>query len=241
MVFFVFLFAFTKILGAFPFDITQVTTSKTDAFTVTGEGKIEVKPDIAVVRFGVLANGTTVKAAQEELNKNINKVTEGLLSLSSIRIDEADVKTENYNITPNIDYKDVNQTIKGYQANSNIVVKVREVDRADTIVDVATSYGANQVGGIQFEVDNKKDALNKARELAVSDAKKKAEDASRIAGFKLGKVINYSESEGGDYPIPMMAKAELGRPGGAGGDVPTQIQPGTNEVAVTVSLSYEIR
>lgn len=237
LVFFVLLFTFTKILGPIPFDITQVTTSKTDAFTVTGEGKIEVKPDIAIVRVGVLANGTTVKAAQDELNKNINKVTEGLYSLSSIRIDEADVKTENYNITPNIDYNDGKQTIKGYQANSTIVVKVREVDRADTIVDVATSYGANQVGGIQFEVDNKKDALNKARELAVSDAKKKAEDAARIAGFKLGKVINYSESEDGDYPFAMMSKAQDARESG----IPTQVQPGTNEIAVTVSLSYEIR
>lgn len=237
LVFFVFLFAFTKILGPIPFDITQVTTSKTDAFTVTGEGKIEVKPDIAIVRVGVLANGTTVKAAQDELNKNINKVTEGLFSLSSIRIDEADVKTENYNITPNIDYKDVNKAITGYQASSNIVVKVREVDRADDIVDVATSYGANQVGGIQFEVDNKNDALNKARELAVSDAKKKAEDAARIAGFKLGKVINYSESEGGDWPIPMMSKDQDLRANVA----PTQVQPGTNEIVVTVSLSYEIR
>ena len=74
-------------------------------------------------------------------------------------------------------------------------------------------------------------------EKLIADAKKKAEDASRIAGFKLGKVINYSEGQGGFYP-PVMA---MGRAEDAKVTNPTQIQPGTNEIMVTVTLSYEIR
>ena len=237
--FFLALFIYTKLAGPIPFDVNSVTTSKSDAFSVTGEGKVDAKPDSATVRVGVLANGATAEAAQEELNKNINKVTEGLFSLSSIQIKEEDVKTENYNVTPNIDYREGNQTIKGYQANSNIVITVREIDRVNDIVDIATTNGANQVGGIDFQVKDKNAAMNKAREMAVADAKKKAEDAAKIAGFKLGKVINYAEGQGGGYPMPMMAaKAEDSRSAISN---QTNVQSGTNEIMVTVTLSYEIR
>lgn len=243
LVFFIFLFAFTKILGPIPFDITQVTTSKTDAFTVTGEGKVEAIADSAKVSLGVLTKAATSELARDQLNKNINNV---IAAIKTLGIDEKDIKTENYNIYP--DYGEIRpmligtgqtgqDNITGYTANTNITVTVDSAEIANQVIDAGTASGANQVGGVDFQVKDKNEALNKARELAVADARKKAEDASRIAGFKLGKVINYSESEGADYPFAMMSKAQDLREGG----VPTQVQPGTNEIAVTVSLSYEIR
>ncbi|MBI2593739.1 SIMPL domain-containing protein [Candidatus Daviesbacteria bacterium] len=243
LVFFVLLFTFTKILGPIPFDITQVTTSKTDAFTVTGEGKVEAVADSAKVSLGVLAKAATSELAQDRLNENINKVIE---SIKKLGVRDIDIKTENYNIYPNYGEitpvligtdQSVQNNITGYTANTNITVTVKSAEIANQVIDAGTSSGANQVGGVDFQVKDKNQALNKARELAVADARKKAEDAARIAGFKLGKVINYSESEDGDYPFAMMSKAEGSREGG----IPTQVQPGTNEIAVTVSLSYEIR
>lgn len=243
LIFFILLFAFTKVLGPIPFDITQVTTSKSDAFTVTGEGKVEAKPDSATVRLGVVARAATSELARDGLNKNINAVIE---SIKALGVAQEDIKTENYNIYP--EYGDIRpmpadtqvsdkNSISGYTANTNITVTVDTAEMANKVVDTGTANGANQVGGVDFKVKDDDAALNQARELAVADAKKKAEDAARIAGFKLGKVINYSEGTGGGYPVPMYAKAEDGR----GGGVPTQIEPGTNEVVVTVSLSYEIR
>ena len=69
------------------------------------------------------------------------------------------------------------------------------------------------------------------------DDKTKAENAAKVAGFKLGRIVNYGEDFGGvPRPIPMMARAESG-----GTTVPaTQVEPGTNEINVTVTLSYEV-
>lgn len=241
--FFVALFIYTKLAGPIPFDVTQVTTSKSDAFTVTGEGKVDAEPDSATVRLGVVARAATSELARDVLNKNINAVIE---SIKALGVPEEDIKTENYNIYP--EYGDVRplpadvpvadkNSISGYTANTNITVTVDTAEMANKVVDTGTASGANQVGGVDFQVEDNDDALNEARELAVTDAKKKAEDAARIAGFKLGKVINYAEGGGGGYPVPMMMKAE----GNARDSVATQVQPGTNEVVVTVSLSYEIR
>lgn len=241
--FFVVLFAYTKLAGPIPFDVNSVSTSKSDAFSVTGEGKVEAKPDSATVRLGVVARGSTSELAKTNLNTSINDIVD---SIKDLGVEEDDIKTENFNIYP--EYNDLRplpantvssdqNRITGYTGNTNITVKVADAEMANKVLDIGVAHGANQVGGIDFEVKDKTEALNKAREMAVADAKKKAEDAARIAGFRLGKVINYSEGQGGGYPVPMYAKAE----NAVAQDSATQIQPGTNEIVITVTLSYEIR
>ena len=96
-----------------------------------------------------------------------------------------------------------------------------------------TSTGANVIGNISFEVNDKTktDMTQKAREEAVKLAKAKAEGLAKAAGITLGKIINVTESQGFDYPRPMMAldKAET-----------TNVQPGETEISVTVTLSYSL-
>jgi uncharacterized protein YggE len=77
--------------------------------------------------------------------------------------------------------------------------------------------------------------------VAVAQAKKKAADAAKAGGFTLGRVIDYSENEGGQpRPVPMLAKADMAA-GSTAVTAPTQIEPGSSEITIDVSLSYEIR
>jgi uncharacterized protein len=242
--FFVLVFIYTKLAGPIPLNVNSVMTSKSDAFSVTGEGKVDVKPDSATVRLGVVSQANTQEEAKNLLNTNINRV---IASIKALGVADDKIKTENFNIYPEYNEKPLTPTtqpaaeqdrISGYTANTNISITVNDADLANKIMDVGLGQGANQAGGIDFQVKDKTEALNKAREMAVADAKKKAEDAARIAGFKLGKIINYSEGQNGGYPVPMFAKAEDSR---SSAGAPTQVQPGTNEIAITVTLSYEIR
>ncbi len=235
VIFFIALFAYTKLAGPIPFTVTSVTTAKTDTFSVTGEGKVSVPPDIALVNAGVQAQGNTVKIAQDLLNKNINAVS---AAVKDAGVNAKDIQTSGYTIYPMYDYRAEGQKITGYQASSNLTIKVRAIDNANAVIDAAAGAGANQISGISFDVDDKTKAQNEAREKAVAQARSKAENAARIAGFSLGKIINYSENFGDiPRPIPMMAKADMaGSP-----EVPTQIETGTNEIAVTVTLSYQIQ
>ncbi|MCX6792368.1 MAG: SIMPL domain-containing protein, partial [Candidatus Gottesmanbacteria bacterium] len=193
VLFFIALFAYTKLAGPIPFTVTSVTTTKTDTFSVTGEGKVSVPPDIAIISAGVQAQGNTVKIAQDQLNKNINAVS---AAVKAAGVDAKDVQTAGYNINPMYDYNAATPRITGYEASSSLTIKVRAIDTANTVIDAATAAGANQIGGITFDVDDKTTAQNQAREKAVTDAKSKAENAARIAGFSLGKIINYSEDFG---------------------------------------------
>jgi uncharacterized protein len=231
--FFLILFVYSKLAGPIPFSVNSVNTNKTDAFTVSGTGKSSAKPDMAVVTVGVSANATTVETAQEQMNGNINKVIEVIKKLG---IKAEDIKTTNYSVNPITDFREGSQKINGYSANTNVSIKVRDTSKANSVVDAATGAGANQIGGVSFEVSDKTKAENETREMAVKEAKKKAEDAARIAGFKLGRIVNYSEELPFGGPIPLRAQSSS-----EAADKSTNIEPGTSDIEVTVTLSYEIR
>lgn len=231
--FLILLFTFTKIFGPIPFAVNSVTTTKSTTFDVTGEGKVTAVPDVAIVTVGIQAKGATVKDAQDQINSTINKVSDAIKKLG---IDSKGIQTTNYNINPDYDFASGSQRIKGYSASTNLLIKVRQIDKANSVIDEATANGANQVGGISFDIDDKSKLENEARQKAVDEAKKKASDAAKIAGFRLGKIINYSENFGG-IPIPLAMRADLKAQGGE----PTQVEPGSSEITVIVTLGYEIQ
>lgn len=233
IIFFVVLFAYIRFAGPIPFSINSTTTTKADTFNVSGEGKSFVKPDAAYVAVGITASGTTIQQAQEGVNSVINQVS---ASIKKLGIEEGDIQTTNYNINPNYDYQTGRQRITGFQASTNLKVKVKDINKINSVIDTATEAGANEVGGITFDVADKTKAENEARQKAVTEAKKKAENAAEIAGFTLGRIINYSESFGGaPRPIPMLQSADSKEA------TATQIEVGTSEINLTVTLSYELR
>lgn len=233
LTFFVLLFVYTKFVGPIPFSVNSVSTQKSTTFDVTGEGKVTVKPDVASVTVGIQAKGASVKLAQDQINTTINNVSEAVKNLG---VDSKDIQTTNYNINPEYDYT-AGQKIKGYTASTNLQIKVRQVDKVNEVIDNATANGANQVGGIFFDVDDKTKAENEAREKAVEDAKKKAENAAKIAGFRLGRIVNYSENFGGRFDvIPMARTLDLK----STSEASTQVESGSTDITVVVTLSYDL-
>jgi uncharacterized protein YggE len=234
VIFFTLLFAYVKLAGPLPFIIQSTTTTQNNAFSVTGEGKVQATPDKATVTAGVQAKGATTQEAQNQMNAVINKVSAGI---KGVGIDSKDIKTENYNINPTYDYTNGAQRITGYSGSTNLTITVRDINKVNTVIDTATANGANVVSGAQFDVADKTKALDEARKLAVEDAKKKAQQAAQTAGFKLGSIVNYQESENGEVR-PLMyaadkASAQVANP-------PTQVEPGSNQVVLTVTLSYQV-
>jgi uncharacterized protein len=233
--FFILLFAYTKFAGPLPFSVNSVTTQKTTTFDVTGEGKAQASADSATVMAGVNAKGDTQKAVQDQINTTINAVTQ---SVKALGIDSNDIQTSNYSINPNYEYANGAQKQNGFTASTNLTIKVKDISKVNAVIDGVTAAGATNVNNLGFDTVDKTSAQNEARQKAIADAKKKAADAAGAAGFKLGNLVNYQESENGNQrPIPMLKAVG----GSASADSSTNIQPGSNDVDITVTLSYEIR
>lgn len=217
--------------------------------TANGEGKVVARPDIATFTASVITQAEKVKDAQLENTRRSNAVI-GFFKQQGI--EEKDIKTVSYNIFPQYQYFSEPRCLSfpcppqkptqivSYEVRHAIQVKVRDLEKVDTLLDGVITSGANEVGSITFDVDNKDALLAEARKKAIDDAKEKARTLAKDLGVRLGRIVSFSESGG---PIPIFART-LGAGGGFGGDMAapaTQVEPGEQEIRVNVSLTYEFR
>jgi len=237
VLFFVLLFLYSKFGPSLP--ISVLTQTKGEPMVVSDTGKVTVVPDIAKVNFGIEAQGQILKRVQDDVNAKSKKLTDALEKLG---IDEKDIKTSNYSVSPEYDYSNSPYRINGYRVSTNYEVKITDFEKVNDALTIATESGANIIGNINFEVNDKtkEEMTQKAREEAVKLAKGKAEGLAKASGITLGKIINVTESFGYDYPRPIAYAKELSIGAGDSQEI-ANVTPGETEISVTVSLSYEIR
>lgn len=237
VIFFVLLFVFAKWGPAINFATT--TQTKGQPMVVSGQGKAVEIPDIAKVSAGIQVSGPSLSQTQNDANKKSQTLVEALKKMG---IEDKDIKTVSYYIYPQQDYQANPPKITGYQVSTSYEITIRNIDKVNTAITTVTNAGANLVGSVTFDLsdDAKAKALDVARLDAVAKAKKNAESLAKAAGVTLGPVINISENQSGGNPILFAA------PAASGGllqktDTQPNVQPGSTEVDVTVSLSYDLR
>lgn len=209
--------------------------------SVNGEGKVTAVPDIAQLSFGVQTGPQpTAKAAMEKLQKSMNAAFEAVKALG---IEEKDISVQSLWLNPSYDWSNGKQTLRGYEANQSLSVKVRDLDKVSDVLSAATNAGANQAGGVQFTIDDPEMLRAEAREKAITNAQEKAATLAKQLGVELGDLKGFSEGGGGyQPPMPYMAKGmameSVGM--GGGGDAGVPLPAGEQEVMVNVSMTYEV-
>ena len=208
----------------------------TRTMAVSAEGKVTVSPDTASVNFSVITEAKTAKEVQTQNTEKMNKVIE---YVKSVGIDPKDIKTTSYYLYPKYDYPNGKSILVGYTLTNSISVKIVKFELIGDLIAKSVELGINQIGDINFFVDNPDEAKTKAGQLAIRNARAKALALARQAGVRLGKVVSVTESGGGLPPYYPMAK-EAFAVGGGGGGAP-QLTPGTQDIQVTANVIFEIR
>lgn len=213
-------------------------------FSVSAEGKAIAIPDIARISFGVTTEGgKDISALQKE---NTGKMNKAIAFLKSKNIPETDIKTEEYRIEPRYDYESCSlgkkcpaPEISGYKISQTVSVKIRKFEIIGEALSGIVSAGANNVSGPNFSVDDPTAVESMARAEALKKARAKAEEMAKAGRFGLGKILNIYEN--GRGPTPMYAYKEMAL--GMGGDnvTPPTISPGSEDVSVNITVTYEIR
>src|SRR3989344_7039023 len=181
-------------------------------FQVQGEGKVTAIPDVAEISFGVTTEGGKNLADLQE--QNAEKANAIIVFLKQSGIDQKDIKTQYYNISPHYQYCScpVSESgeakpcppseIVGYTISQSVSVKVRELSKTGDILAGVVDNGANTVSGPSFTVDDPTELQNQARAEAIAKAKSKALAVAKAGGFRLGKIS--SIQEGISYPFPVL-------------------------------------
>jgi uncharacterized protein YggE len=203
----------------------------------TGEGKVKSTPDTARVDIGLVTEGADTITVQNENSKKMNAVI-GFVKEQGIK--DEDVKTSTYSLSPKYSYTKGKSILVGYILNQMITVTIRDLEKVGKILDGSVSAGANEISSVSLFTDKPEELKNKAREDAVNQAKEKAKSASKTAGFRLGRLIGFSENFSGE---PRMYYEKMGMGGGASSSVAPspQIEPGSQDITVNITLTYLIK
>lgn len=203
---------------------------------VYGEGRVTIVPDTARVLLGVQIEGEEIEDLREDANERMNEVIEGL---EEAGIPERDIRTVTYDISVKRDWERPGQPITGYVLTQLVEVRITDIDAVGDIIDGALDNGANNVGHIQFEVEDREGAIRQAREQAMDEARSKAEHLADLGGVGLGTPIKIDEVSPALPPIyyeePVMEMDEA-----ADGIMPSRIAPGESVITVTVNVTYAI-
>ena len=162
--------------------------------SVSGRGMVQGTPDQAAITLGVVTRAETAAEAQQE---NAAKATAIRSALAALGIEDADVKTEEYNFRPEYSRESGERNvIVGYTASNIIRVKVRNVALVGDVVDAVLANGANTIHSLDFSIRDT-DALRKrALESAVKDARSKADAIAHALGKSIVGVHHVSENTG---------------------------------------------
>ena len=158
--------------------------------SVSGEGKIKVTPDEAMITVAVENTG---KEAAEVKKKNDEIVDRVMKLIKQRGIPTADYQTQSVNLYKNYDY---NTKKYNYVASQTISIYLKDLSKYDKLMMDLVDSGINSIQGVEFKSSKIKEYETQARKKAMINAKQKAEDyVSVLSGQKVGKAILISETE----------------------------------------------
>jgi uncharacterized protein YggE len=226
--------------------LTLATALSTPVFAagsmqITGHGEVTAAPDTAYVTSGVTSQAENAKDALAANNADMAKLIE---TLKAAGIDEDDIQTSGFSVSPNYVYSDSRDAngyqlppkIVGYTVSNGVTVHVRDLTILGGVLDQAVTVGANQINGITFAVEDPTELYNEARKLAFADARSKAELYAEAADVELAGLSLISEQINYNPPQPYAFKAEAAMADRS--IVP--VQAGTLTFSIDVNVNWDL-
>ena len=218
----------------FMINVTVSAEEYVPTISVSGEGVIEVPPDIATISLGVVSRN---KDAAQVQSDNARIATNVINSVVALGIERRNIRTGNYNFRQVYHNDDNNRRVfDGYEVTNTVTIIVNDLSKIGKIIDSALSNGANQVDSLNFGIRDKEKFQNDALRLAVRDALKKAE----IAAAELGKSIVSVRSvsiNSASISVPRMEKLAMRN---TDSSFETPIESGTLNCSASVHVEFEI-
>lgn len=218
-----------------------------NVISVTGQGEVFALPDTALFTFTVIEEGDTVSQVTEAAK---GKVDAALAALKEKGVEQKDVKTIGYELSPKYEWQPVTcirfpcdrkQVQKGFTLNQSIEVKVRKADSAGELLELVTSKGVQNVSGLSFTIDDEDALQAEARKAAIDEARAKAEKLASDLGVSLVRIVGFNEDGAMPYTYAQEAGLQMKAANDVAMNAAPQLPTGENRIVANVSISYEIR
>lgn len=198
--------------------------------TVSGEGSVRAKPEVAEISAGVTSEAKTPREAAEA---NANTMNGVIAAIREAGIADSDIRTARYSVAPVYASKgrgDAQQVV-GYRMSNYVRIRITDLDRTVELLDRIIAAGATNISNVEFSPSNPTALKDQARADAFADARRRAELYAKAAGGHLGRAISVQEHEGGaPQPMGLRAAAPSSSP----------VMPGEDVLSVMVSVTFEL-
>jgi len=144
--------------------------------TVSTDGSVEAEPDRATVSVGLDASGSTAEDVRDELASRSEPLTD---ALTDVGVPSENIEEGRFRITPTRDGD-------AFEGSRSFQLTIDDVDRVGEVVDAAIDAGADDIGRVNFGLqDDTREAL---RDDALDDALANADsEAAHIAANRGGE------------------------------------------------------
>ncbi len=221
--------------------------------SVSGEGEVFGKPDIASFSFSVNAREADAVSAQ---NKSAEAVNAILAYLKEKGIEDKDVKVTGYYLNPEYEYPTSlpcergycpptgERKLTGYEVNQTVSVKVRDTkdNRIGMLISGVGELGATNINGPEFTIDDDSSLKAEARAQAIADANEQALKLAKDLNVRIVRMTGFWEDEGG-YPMYNSYGMEKSMSMDSAGAAPIapSMPMGENMITSRVNVSFEVR
>lgn len=207
---------------------------------VSGNANLQVAPDRAVIRLGVVRQGTTAQSAQDQANRAGQDI---LNALTKVGVMANQIQTSRLTLSPVYAQQRPGSgdapRIVAYMASNVVSVTLEDLTKIGPAIDAGLTAGANQLEGVQFDVKNDLIIRELALRQAVTEARRKAEAMADALGVRLVEVLEVSE--GGASVMPKyMESPQMFRAAAIDSIAPTPVSPGQLDVQASVNVRYRI-
>ncbi len=203
---------------------------------ISAMGMVTRVPDLAIISAGVVTRSPTASGA---IADNATRMERVRAALRKAGIEDRDIQTSSINLSPDYRYQDGQPPVlTGYQASNNVSVKFRDIRNSGKILDALVAQGANQINGPSLTIDKPEAAYDEARGKALTVGRARAELYARSLGMRVVRLLSVSES-GGYSPAPMPYQRDMAMAASAVSK--TEIDPGSQDLSVSLAMSFELQ
>ena len=179
-------------------NLNYVLASETShMLSISGSSTVEFEADMAQINISVQTQANDALEAQKQNKESVNTI---ISDIKECGVNSSDIKTQDYYLYPVYDYQNDSTDILGYTVQENIVVTVRELDKIDTIIDVAIEDGAT-ISGVYFGSANYSDYYNQALIGAIQDGTNKANMIAQEFSYDIGSPDDIVEVTQGQQSV----------------------------------------
>ena len=203
---------------------------------VVSTGEVNRVPDIARINAGVVILAPT---ATEAIRQNAEKMRAVRAALRRAGVEERDIQTSAINLQPEYRQSE-NQSpqLIGYRGINEVAVRFRDVANTGRILDALVAEGVNQINGPMLSIDRPEAALDEARAQAVRNARGRADLYARALGMRVRRILSVSEAGASYAPMPQPMMRQMAA--AVSGDSVSNIAPGEQTLAVSITVSFEL-